>query len=170
MRILLMALSALLTVSSVTHAQQPPAFADCPATVQAKHGAPRLSFDTRSRPYRTVIAQAARGPVNFAGRYILAQWGCGSGCVMAAAVDTRSGRVTSLPFSVSDWPLDVTEPLGFRVDSCLLIVRGSRNEHAEHGTYFYAFDGKAFQLRASGSETKPWKGTSRPGHRHPAPR
>ncbi|MBN3809759.1 hypothetical protein [Paraburkholderia sp. Ac-20347] len=148
------ALSLLLLVSSVAHSQQPPAYAECAAAVQARHGAARLSFDSISRPYRTVIAQASRGPVNFAGRYILVQWGCGAGCVMAAAIDTRSGRVTSLPFNVSDWPLDVTEPLAFRADSCLLVVRGSRNERAEHGTYYYMFDGKVFRLRASRMEAK----------------
>jgi hypothetical protein len=29
------------------------------------------------------------------------------------------------------------------------VIRGSRNESAEHGTYYYAFDGKRFNLRAS---------------------
>ncbi|MCG5075352.1 hypothetical protein [Paraburkholderia tagetis] len=105
--------------------------------------------DARMRQYRTAIRDAAKGPINFAGRYVLASWGCGAGCVMAAAIDTQSGRVTSLPFSVSDWPLDVTEPLSYRANSCLLIVHGSRNESPEHGTYYYAFDGKVFTLRAS---------------------
>ena len=73
---------------------------------------------------------------------------------MAAAVDAKSGHVTSLPFTVSDWPLDVTEPLSYRANSCLLVVRGSRNESAEHGVYYYAFDGKAFQLRASTTDSK----------------
>ena len=67
---------------------------------------------------------------------------------MAAAVDMKTGRVTSLPFTVSDWPLDVTEPLTYRPNSCLLVVQGSRNESKEHGTYYYDFDGKAFHLRA----------------------
>ncbi|WP_321915031.1 MULTISPECIES: hypothetical protein [unclassified Paraburkholderia] len=68
---------------------------------------------------------------------------------MAAAIDTKTGRVTSLPFTVSDWPLDVTEPLTYRSDSCMLVVRGSRNEREEQGTYWYAFDGKAFRLHAT---------------------
>ncbi|MFD1557950.1 hypothetical protein ACFSHT_20370 [Paraburkholderia silviterrae] len=111
---------------------------------------PRVTFaDTRAQQYQTAIRDAAKGPINFAGRYILASWGCGAGCVMAAAIDATSGRATSLPFSVSDWPLDVTEPLSYRANSCLLIVRGSRDESAEHGTYYYAFDGNAFRLRAS---------------------
>ncbi|MFX1762657.1 hypothetical protein PWP93_08705 [Paraburkholderia sp. A1RI-2L] len=137
------------------HAQRLPSFEDCPVTVQAKHVTPRLTFaDARGRQYKTTIQEAARGPVDFAGRYILATWGCGAGCVMAAAIDAQSGRVTSLPFTVSDWPLDVTGPLSYRADSCLLVVRGSRNESAGHGTYYYAFDGKTFQLRASTTDSK----------------
>lgn len=73
---------------------------------------------------------------------------------MAAAVDKQTGRVTSLPFTVSDWPLDITEPLTYSASSCMLIVRGSRNESAEHGTYYYAFDGHMFRLRASTIESK----------------
>ncbi|WP_233872464.1 hypothetical protein [Paraburkholderia adhaesiva] len=146
------ALSVLYAVSGIAHAQRPPAFEDCPTTVQSKHATPRLVFDSRSREYRSAIADAARGPINFAGRYILAEWGCGAGCVMAAAVDTKTGRVTSLPFTVSDWPLDVTEPLTYRANSCMLAVQGSRNESKEQGTYWYAFDGKAFRLRATVSQ------------------
>lgn len=111
--------------------------------------APLKFDDAQGRRYRTVIRQAAARPIDFAGHYIMATWGCGSGCVMAAAIDTLSGRVTSLPFTVSDWPLDVTEPLSYRPDSCLLIVQGSRNESTEHGTYYYVFNGTAFTLRAS---------------------
>lgn len=146
---------ALALLPGLAHAQQSLTFKDCPATVQTKHATPRLAFaDARAQRYRTIIQEAAKNPVDFAGRYILATWGCGAGCVMAAAIDTKSGRVTSLPFTVSDWPLDVTEPLSYRADSCLLIVRGSRNESAGHGTYYYAFDGKTFRLRASEASPK----------------
>jgi hypothetical protein len=141
-------------VSAQTTPQQTPPqslqFADCPAVVKSQHTVPHLLFsDARARQYRSAIREASKQPVDFAGHYVLAQWGCGSGCVMAAAIDTTSGRVTSLPFSVSDWPLDVTEPLKYQADSCLLVIRGSRNESAEHGTYYYVFDGKRFTLRAS---------------------
>ncbi len=68
---------------------------------------------------------------------------------MAAAIDTHSGRVTSLPFTVSDWPLDVTEPLSYRADSCLISVQGSRNESRKHGTFWYAFNGKTFKLQTT---------------------
>lgn len=146
---MLVALSLLCAASGMAHAQRLPTFKDCPATVQAGHAPPRLVLDARSRAYRSAIAEATSGyPVNFAGHYVLAEWGCGAGCVMAAAVDTKTGHVTSLPFTVSDWPLDVTEPLTYRADSCMLVVQGSRNESKEHGSYYYTFDGTAFRQRA----------------------
>lgn len=139
----------LCAASGIVHAQQAPRFEDCPATIVAKRTPARLTFDIRSRQYRSAIREAASGPINFAGHYIFAQWGCGAGCVMAAAIDTKTGRVTSLPFTVSDWPLDLTEPLTHRANSCMLVVQGSRNESEEHGTYYYGFDGKSFRLRAA---------------------
>ena len=144
---ILLALSVLCGTSGIAQAQRVPTFEDCPATVQRTHKAPRFVFDAQSRKYRSAIENAASRPPDFAGHYVLAQWGCGAGCIMAAAVDMKTGRVTSLPFTVSDWPLDVTEPLTYRPNSCLLVVQGSRNESKEHGTYYYDFDGKAFHLR-----------------------
>ena len=70
---------------------------------------------------------------------------------MGGVVNAQNGVVNMLPFSVSDWPLNVTEPLSFRKDSCLLVVRGSRNEQG-HGTYYYKFKGNGFELLKAESE------------------
>ncbi|SMG58294.1 hypothetical protein [Paraburkholderia susongensis] len=141
--------------SSIARAEPPLRLEDCPVAVEPAHAIPHLTFtDAKARHYSSVIRDATKEPVNFAGRYVLATWGCGAGCVMAAAIDTKTGRVISLPFTVSDWPADVTEPLSYLADSCLLIVRGSRNESAQHGTYYYAFDGKTFRLRTRASESR----------------
>jgi len=50
--------------------------------------------------------------------------------------------------------MDVTAPLSYRTNSCLLVVRGSRNESTDRGTYYYAFDGKAFTLLKSKNEAR----------------
>jgi hypothetical protein len=99
----------------------------------------------QTRRYATQLREAQKHPVDFAGHFVMASWGCGAGCVMAAAIDAPTGAVTMLPFTVSDWPLDVTEPLSYRKDSSLLVIRGSRSEKG-NGTYYYDFDGKAFRL------------------------
>ncbi|TDY23322.1 hypothetical protein B0G81_3680 [Paraburkholderia sp. BL6665CI2N2] len=144
------------SLSGIARAEPLPKFEDCPVSVQSKHAAvPRLQFaDAQGRRYRTVIRDATNASVNFAGHHVLATWGCGSSCIMAAAIDVESGRVISLPFTISDWPMGVTEPLSFRANSCLLVVRGSRNENTERGTYYYSFDGKVFTLRASEKESR----------------
>ena len=123
-----------------------PTFNECSRAISTVQKRGILKFPTvESRKYASQLRLAAKDPINFSGHYVFATWGCGSGCVMGGAIDTKTGRVTMLPFTISDWPLDVTEPVSFRKNSCLLIVRGSRNEQG-HGTYYYRFSGKAFDL------------------------
>jgi hypothetical protein len=62
---------------------------------------------------------------------------------MSAAVDTRNGTVSWLPFKVCCWDADVDEPLQFRPDSRLLIVHGSRNEQGS-GVHYYKLEGRQF--------------------------
>jgi len=104
----------------------------------------KLSTAERRR-YVSMLRYYAKQPINFAGHYILALWGCGAGCVMGGVIDAMNGHVVMLPFTVSDWPLDVIEPLSFKKDSCLLVVRGSRNEDG-HGIYYYRFNSNKFDL------------------------
>jgi hypothetical protein len=126
------------------YAEQPKS-EKCPVSIEVKHKLPRLKFtDPKGQLYRSSIHDAAQGPIDFAGHYIMATWGCGAGCVMGAVIDAKSGHVTSLPFTVSDWPLDVIEPLSYRADSCILAVRGKLNERGKTGPHFYKFDGRSF--------------------------
>lgn len=123
-----------------------PSFKDCQAAVFSSQKPVHVKLSTaESRRYASQLRYAARGSANFAGHYIFASWGCGAGCVMGGAIDARNGSVAMLPFTVSDWPLDVTEPLSFKRDSCLLVIQGSRNEQG-HGTYYYKFEGNRFEL------------------------
>lgn len=127
-------------------APSPAPFADYPAAPQAvaKHAPIRLA-GKEERRYASQLRQAARRAPDFAGHYVLVTWGCGAGCVRAAAVDIATGQVSMLPFTVSNWPLEVSEPLEYRLDSRLLVVRGSRNEVGQ-GAYRYEFDGRRFKL------------------------
>jgi len=64
---------------------------------------------------------------------------------MSAAIDAKTGQVIWLPFTVSNWPAEVKEPLEFRRDSRLLIVRGSRNEaDSQADIAYFIFDGQQF--------------------------
>lgn len=59
-----------------------------------------INFESNpiAKEYRTVITEKYDElEVNFASHYIVVTWGCGSGCVTGAMVDTRDGSVYSMP-------------------------------------------------------------------------
>ncbi len=98
-----------------------------------------------SRRYAAELESAGNRPVNFAGHYILAIWGCGASCVMGAAIDVNTGAVSWLPFTVCCWSSDFSEPLEFKAGSRLLVVHGSRNENGG-GTHYYVYNNDAFAV------------------------
>ena len=115
-------------------------------TAPASHAGPPAAVHlqgAKSRLYATQLRQASRQPANFSGRYVLATWGCGASCVMGAAIDTQTGSVTWVPFTICCWNLDITEPLEYRRDSRLLIVHGSLDERGDgSAVHYYDFDGR----------------------------
>jgi hypothetical protein len=101
------------------------------------------------RLFRTRIREgAAKGP-NFAGKFTIAEWGCGSGCVSIAIVDAKDGRIFDAPFSALAWGVPMmtesVEPLAFKLDSRLLIARGCPEEE-NCGFYYYEWMGTKFKL------------------------
>jgi hypothetical protein len=64
---------------------------------------------------------------------------------MSAVIDSKTGAVIWLPFTVCCWELDIKEPIEFRRDSRLLIIHGSLNEQGS-GVHYYKFDGTKFEL------------------------
>lgn len=72
-----------------------PRFDDFPAT-RMYEGVP-APVDLRSNPtapsYRTRLRQGSRKGPNFAGRYTVVSWGCGSNCETTMIVDADTGRV-----------------------------------------------------------------------------
>jgi hypothetical protein len=125
-----------------------PRFEDYPSPKDftGKPAPPKL-IHPQDRKFRTVIREgAAKGP-NFAGHYTIVSWGCGGGCVSMAIVDSRDGTVFQPPFaalSVATMPVEV-EPLTFKLDSRLLIVRGCPEEK-NCATYFYRWEAPRFKL------------------------
>ena len=62
----------------------------------------KADIDFMSNPmaedHRDVISEKYNAlEVNFASYYVITTWGCGSGCVTGAMVDTRDGKVYSMP-------------------------------------------------------------------------
>lgn len=108
-----------LLFTSVGLAQHKPKFSDYPALSNFKGKSARvhLKGDSRARLYRTQLRNAAAAGPNFAGRYAMGTWGCGSPCLMAGMVDLGSGKVIWPPI-----PAMMVFDISFRLTSRLLIV------------------------------------------------
>jgi hypothetical protein len=146
--ILLLALS----VSNDAHTQSTPPTPqprDYPAGEVFRGRAAKV--DLRSpdnREYRTRLREAASQPANFAGHYVLTTWGCGTGCVLGAAVDLKSGKVVFLPGSVCCWPIEVAqnfEPVEFQLQSRLVVLNGMINEQGPEGPHYLELANGAFK-------------------------
>jgi hypothetical protein len=128
------------------------------------------AIDFRNSPgawnFRTRLREAIKGEVNFAGRYILTGWGCGTGCSQMAIIDAKTGRVfmPDALAGVSAWYYDVDddyEVYTYKKDSRLLVVRGipgpmtDGDSDQEPGTYYYEWRANRLRLIKSVSKEKP---------------
>lgn len=111
----------------------------------------KLKLTKKDMTFRTRLRYAAKEKPNFAGRYILTAWGCGTECLMGAVIDAKTGRVSWWNFSVCCWGAtdENFEPIEFRLNSNLIVFSGYRNEKdGDSGTHFYKFvNGKFIHLR-----------------------
>jgi hypothetical protein len=123
------------------------------------------SIDFSSSPdlrnWKTVLSKGYAQGVNFAGRYVIVTWGCGSECTQNAIIDAETGKVfwpaeialllsTETRFSpqgLAKLRVSDDASLHFNKDSSLLIVIGKLGEDAEKaGIYFFRWDGKRLHL------------------------
>ena len=95
--------------------------------------------------YINQIKEGSRRDPDFAGHYVLVSWGCGTSCIMLATIDVRNGIASLFPFTVSDWPLNVPEPLEYHSNSRLLVVKGRLNE-GDRASYYFEFSKQKFVL------------------------
>lgn len=126
-----------------------PKFQDYPIKVYSGPvHAPDLSSHPEARTYRTRLKNAAKAKVNFAGEFILTSWGCGTTCIMGAALNAKTGEVIFLPSTVCCWG-DVDDnfsPIETRSDSRLIILSGLRNEEDPNGAHYYELRDGEFQF------------------------
>jgi hypothetical protein len=117
-----------------------PQFNDYPATIYSgRTRQPDMASDPDARTYRTRLRDAAKGPVNFAGEYVLATWGCGTTCLMGAVINARTGHVAFLPHSVCCWDADSGTPIDYRADSNLIVFTGLLDEQDPNATHYFEF-------------------------------
>jgi hypothetical protein len=98
------------------------------------------------RKYRTAIREGLVNGANFAGRYVVVKWGCGTGCTSFVIVDAKTGIVYDPPFHSLDFhtpPKDsdvqwwfYPERLNYRKESRLLIIEGCLAGRPCGRTYF----------------------------------
>lgn len=143
----------LLTVMAVGQNGKRPTFGTYSVTVEkARVRSINFKNDAGARSFRTRLTEAIRGGVNFAGHYVVAGWGCGTGCISGAIIDARNGKVY--------WPLPLSalgvwyngeeytnSPVEYRKNSRLLIIRGSpgvkdNDSEKPNGQYYYEWTGK----------------------------
>ncbi|HEY8360739.1 MAG TPA: hypothetical protein VIL30_25050 [Ramlibacter sp.] len=136
-----------------------PRFEDHPAQPYAGANAPvDVGSDVRSRRYRTQLQNWAREKPNFAGHYIVATWGCGTGCTQVAVIDAASGKVFHPAGATVNYIMDVDPEvlvdikdgerradfgaLHYRVDSKLLVVFGTPEGRAQNnGISYFVWEG-----------------------------
>jgi hypothetical protein len=126
-----------------------PRLTDYPAKpYTGRNAAPDVRSDPRSRMYRTQLKNWAREKPNFAGHYILATWGCGTGCTQIAVIDAVTGKVFHPSGARTNSIVDVHDELladegssplrsdfgalRYRADSRLLILIGMPEERPEN--------------------------------------
>jgi hypothetical protein len=129
-----------------------PAFSRYPAVVwTGKAKLPNLRSHKDARLFRTALRNAAKEGVNFAGRYVLTTWGCGSSCTVGAIIDGRTGEVF-FPKQLNGfwwqfWNGDETKPFGFQKNSRLLMFLGFEpgdynGDRRRYGYHVYLWTGR----------------------------
>ena len=127
-----------LVLAVAASGQGVPKFNQYKATVE-KPRITKIDFkkNADARTYRTRLTEALRGGVNFAGHYVIAGWGCGTGCTNAAIIDTWTGKIYwpeefyNVDASYGNGYSDVQ--LDFRKASRMLIIHGRPGTAKESG-------------------------------------
>jgi hypothetical protein len=94
--------------------------------------------------FRTKIREGAAQGAVFADHYGIAIWGCGSGCLQFAIVDSINGQVYIFPYSVSA-NREIGERLTYHRNSRAVHIIGSLNEE-NSADRWYLWDGRQLNL------------------------
>jgi hypothetical protein len=124
-------------------------FTEYPATDKYRGRPAAVNIKTAGdRMYRTVLREAAAKVPDFAGHYKVATWGCGSGCITYAIIDSNSGEILQEAGGVVSRSCkqdDSEKILNYRLDSRLLIINGNLDDE-NLGIYYYELRGKKLLL------------------------
>ena len=137
-----------------------PRFEDYPAGEVYKGPPAPVRLDSRrARMFRTRLREDSRAGPNFAGRYTVVVWGCGTACAQMGVVDSKTGRVYFPPveyMDIIDTGNEAERSRWFRLDSKLLrITQNFYDSMGRYTAYYYLFDGGRFRLLRKAGETRP---------------
>jgi hypothetical protein len=136
-----------------------PDFKDYAAAVYKGRAAALKLTTPLARGYRTRLREGARRGVNFAGRYKLHTWSCGTSCLQTAFIDAKTGEVV-FPAELNGFiacyygtePVeDLEEALQFRKGSRLIVMSGypyreRGKDEPKKGLYYYEWTGGELKL------------------------
>jgi len=136
--------------------EKPPLFKEFPVNEIYKEKNHKLILDDFSKQFRTRLKKLIKADKpTFAGKYLVARWGCGSeGCNMGAIIDASTGKVYSFPVSMSSvYPIKPDaegegQELIYKINSRLMIFAGDLEGEKNYpdSILFYEFTGKEFKL------------------------
>ena len=137
-----------------------PRFEDYPVREVYKGPVAPVRLDSRmARMFRSRLREDSRGGPNFAGRYMVVIWGCGTGCAQMGVVDAVTGRVYFPPveyMDIIDMDDEAERSKWFRLDSRLLrITRDYYDGRGGYKAYYYLFDRGRFRLLREADERHP---------------
>lgn len=103
-----------------------------------------VKITKNNRDFRTRLREGGKGKPNFAGRYIVTIWGCGTSCLAGAVMDAKTGNVAFLPGAIHSWEGDENlEPIEYRLNSRLIIFSGNIDQKGLDGnglnSHYYEF-------------------------------
>jgi hypothetical protein len=118
-----------------------PKFSDYPADIYKGKVAKPILDTADKREFKTRINEAAKGKVDFAGHFIVAEWGCGASCLGGAVIDAKTGVVTMIPWSTccTMWNGDA-DRIQRKADSRLIAFVGMINEEEPDAFHWFEFD------------------------------
>jgi hypothetical protein len=143
----------LVSQSNTQPVSQAPAFKDYPAkkSFSGRPAPVNLASHPQARRFRTVLQQGAKQGPNFAGKYTVVTWGCGTSCQAIGIINAQTGSVYML-----DRPAEAG--VKFQLDSRLLVVNPPTNISEKEPdwlqTHYYVWNEKQLtQVSASISKT-----------------
>ena len=104
----------------------------------------------------TNLRKSLKEGVNFAGRFIVSSWGCGTSCLQSAIIDAKTGNVF-FPIELRGSSFGEGEvsqgddSIIFKKNSRLFILNGytgrdNEQDKRKYGVWYFEWTGKAFKL------------------------